>query len=1213
MNVRSYLLVVVSIVLLAGGLFVRSRYSREFHPLLVSTIQKNIASELDVADQEAKRIIADDLSPDSPAWDEADHFFVHTDSNRMITWNQTDYLPDLSAITNNDTLVFIQLGRGDFLIRRWVVEDRSSLYVVIKLIDRYPIINNFLSTQWNPSIFPVRELEVFNPLVSAGEPILINGKLIFKIAVSKVEAHENLLSLLLLLTGIAFLIVWLWKCRAHLERHFSVDASFALVVTGLLLVRLIMIYFSIPSLYFSSDIFDPKQFASSSLNASLGDLFFNAIALLLIITYLFANFDRFKIVQWTLQRSGTQRFLVGVICLTLCFFGLLFPYDFVESIYHNSTLSLDLIQSLSFDKIRIIAVTSVLIGCMCSFLFIHVLFSLANHLFDRRNTLFFIALLVAALIFLLQFYILERNLSITLILGVIYFSILKISKLNRGVFRISFQLFIYLLFSLAIFSFQNAWAVRLFNTERQIQDQFRFGKDFLTERDVLGEYLLDQARQRIEKDPFIQMRMASPFLSKSAVEDKVRRLYLNNYFDRYEIAIRTEYGEQFNEDMFTNLDSILDRSAVDYLATGYTGISYARTSEGNTVKRYRVAIPVFYLRPVGKIVLDLSLKRVIPDNVYPELLVDNRFNQIYRNRDFSYAIFSKGKVASSFGPFNYERDFQIAKINSPELFSKGIADGDYFHIGIEDADGSMAIVSAASYPTFYFITNFSFWFGLGLLLLFAGQLIVGSASFLSGQQVNYTTRIQLFIFLAFLLPVLAVSITTFSLIGKSNEESIQKDFLDRSEAISHRIADIISPDSSSTVNTLKLERWIGENATSSKVDISVYSPEGKLIATSQPALFDNQLISPLLDRQAFKEILVKREVQTVTNERIGKLQYSCAYTAVLSPESGKLKAIVGLPFFESATFLQKSQSLIVSNILIVFVLVFILFSLLSFWASRSLTFPIRFITKTLGQTTLTGQNKQLQWNSSDEIGTLVKEYNRMVDNLEESKRALAQSEKESAWREMAKQVAHEIKNPLTPMKLTLQQMEQALRLGSIPQEKSQKSVDVLLKQVEILNEIATSFSTFANMPAPSSKKVHVNEFLQSAVNLFSAETNARVVFSMTGNAMIFADPTSLSRAISNIIINALQAKKDNQDIVDINIDTLFSGEKITLIIRDNGKGMSEEVQEKIFQPQFTTKQTGSGLGLAMTRQIIGQANGKIWFESTLNQGTTFFIELPISE
>ncbi|CAN5386627.1 HAMP domain-containing sensor histidine kinase [soil metagenome] len=1211
MRIRTLYLLLLSIILIGGGLLIRSQYSRKFYQHLVATISQNSEREFLAIGKEAERILADKAAAMSPAWDQVTHFFVHADSARIITWNRTDYLPDPPSVSFSDDIAFSRSSRGDFLMRRWPLDDGSFLYCIVNLTDRYPIVNNFLAAQWDPSLFPVKDIVIVNPSSTTGYPILVKGKVVFRIAPKKPEIHDSAFSFFLLMSGLGLLIAALWRIKNFLERSFNYDLALVSLFLALLLIRKGMIAISLPALYLPSDIFDPKKFASSSLNASLGDLLFNAIALLVIITYLFMNFEKFRIVQWSLQRTGFQRAIAGTICLLACFFALLFPFDFVESIYHNSTLALDLVRSFSFDKVEVIAVGSVLVACVSSFLFIHVLFSLANHLFEKKNLSFFVGLSVAALLFVGQFYVFGRNLWMTVLLGLLLFLILKISKLGKGAFRISFQLLIYLIFSLGIFSFQNAWAVGLFSRERQVQDQFRFAKDFLTERDVLGEYLLEQAKKRIEKDQFIQTRMSSPFLSKSVVRDKIRRVYLNNYFDRYEISITTQREEQLAEQSFEKMDST-DVHLRNFSPTGYTGITYAKASDGNTVKRYHVIIPVYHQRLVGEIHLDLSLKRVIPQNVYPELLVDNRFNQIYRHRNFSYAVFTKSELTSSFGSFNYERDFDVKRIASHDLYNSGITEGNYFHIGIEESDGSVAIVSAETYSWFYFITNFSFWFVIGLALLFAGQGVIGGYSFISGENVNYTTRIQLFIFLAFLLPVLAVSITTLTLIGRSNEEAIKKDYLERSGTISQRVAGLISSDSLTDDNEANLERWIKENAATSKIDISVYSPEGKLMATSQPALFENQLISPLLERQAWKKIVLEREIQAVTNEHIGKLNYSCAYSSVLSP-AGKLEAIVGLPFFESATFLQRSQSLIVSNILIVFVVVFILFSLLSFWASSSLTFPIRFITKTLGQTTLTGQNKPLKWNSKDEIGTLVKEYNRMVENLEESKRALAQSEKENAWREMAKQVAHEIKNPLTPMKLTLQQMEQALKSGNMPLEKSQKSVDVLLKQVEILNEIAASFSTFANMPAPSPRRVDLNSILQVAVNLFAAETLGIVTYMPAqSNVAVMVDSTSFSRAVSNIIINAIQSGKEGQREVSVTVSALATKTLVTISISDNGAGMTPEVKDKIFQPQFTTKQSGSGLGLIMTRQIITQASGTISFESTLGEGTTFFIELPVA-
>jgi nitrogen fixation/metabolism regulation signal transduction histidine kinase len=361
-----------------------------------------------------------------------------------------------------------------------------------------------------------------------------------------------------------------------------------------------------------------------------------------------------------------------------------------------------------------------------------------------------------------------------------------------------------------------------------------------------------------------------------------------------------------------------------------------------------------------------------------------------------------------------------------------------------------------------------------------------------------------------------------------------------------------------------------------------------------------------------RRIVLNGERQVVTSEQIGTLHYSNAYAAVLSPQTGRVSAVVSLPFFESVSYLQRSQILILSNILQVFVVVFLIFTLLSFLAADNLAFPIRFITKKLRQTTFAGENKPLEWSARDEIGMLVNEYNRMVRNLEDSKRALARSEKESAWREMAKQVAHEIKNPLTPMKLTLQQMEQNLRSGELDSEKSKKSVDVLLRQVEILNAIASSFSMFARMPAPAPQRLDLAKLLSETTNLFVTSENADVSFVAPSEpCWVSVDPASFGRAVSNILINATQARAEGRKLA-LSVTVTRTATNVVVAIGDNGIGIPIDLQEHIFQPQFTTKEAGSGLGLIMARQIVLQASGRIWFESIPGQGTTFFIELPVA-
>jgi len=256
-------------------------------------------------------------------------------------------------------------------------------------------------------------------------------------------------------------------------------------------------------------------------------------------------------------------------------------------------------------------------------------------------------------------------------------------------------------------------------------------------------------------------------------------------------------------------------------------------------------------------------------------------------------------------------------------------------------------------------------------------------------------------------------------------------------------------------------------------------------------------------------------------------------------------------------------------------------------------------------------NQPIEWNANDEIGRMVKEYNRMLANLEQSKTELARSEKESAWREIAKQVAHEIKNPLTPMKLTLQQMERSMIQGDLTQEKTKNSVQTLLTQVETLNGIAGSFSAFATMPAPSLTKVEVTDILMKTVALFENHTLGSIRFEKPADLIfVQSDEQLLGRIFSNIILNGLQSAKEMRVRVDVMIKR--DSDWTTIGFKDNGLGVASELKDKIFFPHFSTKETGSGLGLAIAKQGIEQMGGLIWYETTLSSGTSFFVKLKNS-
>jgi nitrogen fixation/metabolism regulation signal transduction histidine kinase len=259
-------------------------------------------------------------------------------------------------------------------------------------------------------------------------------------------------------------------------------------------------------------------------------------------------------------------------------------------------------------------------------------------------------------------------------------------------------------------------------------------------------------------------------------------------------------------------------------------------------------------------------------------------------------------------------------------------------------------------------------------------------------------------------------------------------------------------------------------------------------------------------------------------------------------------------------------------------------------------------------------NEEIIWDRKDEIGGLVSEYNKMVKKLDTSVAQLARNEREGAWKEMAKQVAHEIKNPLTPMKLNLQYLQMAIDSNS-PNIKdiSVYVAKVLVEQIDHLSQIATDFGQFANIERTQNQIFNLNDSIKNVFSLYATDNSLNITFSPHKEInMIRADTTQINRLLTNLIQNAIQSVPENRNGI-INISTKEHDGKLILCVKDNGTGIPDHMSDKIFTPNFTTKTSGTGLGLAMCKGIVEKLNGKIWFETKENEYTIFFVELPMIE
>lgn len=1152
-------------------------------------IRQKLSDELIEAEREAESIIA---NPGS-IWDTPGHSFYLLRGREIVAWSSNFYEPEISWFPDSGRERYVHSLRGDFVVKAWGTPNNETLLVVIPLIEKFRITNRYLNTVYNPKFFSKLKNVTIVP----------SGTL-FEVKFNENEqSRDGFIFWCLCVSSLCFLIATFLLVKAlHQRKRYAI--SLWTLLGSLVLLRVLMISGSFPAAWILTPSFDSSAFASSAFNPTIFDLFLNSIVVLVFCGYLLAVYPRFGFFKKWMRVAPQRMFLLSAFCIAIAFFGFLFPFLFFESIFHDSSITLDWTQSLFFDGPRIVAYLSVITGCVASFMFCHVWLNFAFRLAGNRRPGRYLGMLVVGALLFLAYYIpAGRDYFITLAVGSVYFVVLYFTRWTKGLHRTSYVTFLYLIFALLCFGVQSSLSNRRFTDERTADFQYRFGLNFLVERDVLGEYLLNEGATRIAQDPFVQSGLSNPFVSRGTLRQKIRQVHLSSYFNRYDVQVHlyNPSGDPVDNLSRSDLSAFVRQYKSGTGQTIYKGIYFINRADANSAKRYVAIVHVARQnRTMGYIALELSLKKIVPESVYPELLVDNRFAENFKAADYSYAIFQNDTLVSTFGSFNYETNFPTRWLKTIPDGSAGMVAENHRHIRITGEQGYTAVITSRIYPSFYLASNIAFWSLLGIVLITIALLIGILINFRRFLVLNYATRIQLYVFLAFIVPLVAVSITTLYWTSLSAEEELKNEFSDKTRKLADQITPNLGQFLSGQTDATPLQEALAATARLSGVDATIYSPNGNLIATSQVQIFDNLILSNLINPAAIA-MIKSRDNAFILEETIGKLHYNNSYRLLRSESTGEVLGVLSVPFFNSGDSLDRSRVIILSNIQIVFMIIFILFTVLSFIITRWFTFPLRMITRSLSNTTLKKENKPLNWQSNDEIGWMVQEYNRMLSTLEKNKIELARSQKESAWREMAQQVAHEIKNPLTPMKLTLQQLEMLMHNGSFPKEKAESAVKNLLVQLEILNEIATSFSSFARMPAPILHRTDVGRVMEKVVALYG-----KIVFKPASQPLfVMADEQLLSRIFSNLILNALQSGEN----VAVHAEIKKKDENVMISVRDNGRGIDETLRDKVFMPHFTTKKSGSGLGLAISRQGIEQSGGTIWFE-TSHDGTIFFISLP---
>ena len=1145
-------------------------------------------------------------------------------NGRLTFWSSYQLVPSYRDLQGSYKYHFISNSQGKFIVRK-VTLGNAEAFILLPIYYNYLINNKYVEPGYNKAIITNPNVNIVPPEEGGAHKIVYRGYEFFGLKFQDnyrtVINPLSLLMSLLILVSITLVLVFIYRYILYLQKQGKYDHGLIVLFGTLLLLRVLMLVFDYPASLIAFRLFNSIYYASSIVNPSLGDLLLNLLCVLFISAYLYRYFYRFKSFHRLNAASEQVKAVAATFLITGNYLLLYLIYYIVRALNFHSQWSLDINSSISFSYLKIVSLLIIFLSFVFFLLISFVIYKTFVRLHRQATFRFWFDLAVGILIFVTIGLVFKFNFILIAIVGTIYFMSLYLLNLPVYLNSIQYKTIFYLFTTAVAFALVGSYSIYTYDKEKEENRRERLADQLLMDHDYHGEYLLFEALEKIESDILIKSRMLNPFFqSTDVIKQKIKRVYLNNYFDKYEINIYLfgTNGEMLNQPI-SELNFYELKEKYKAFSTDYDNIYFINQRDVNIPKKYLAFVPIERLGyNIGNILIELNLKRLVPNSVYPELLIDQSYLQpyFYNNefKDYSYAVFEDGQAIFSTGNFNYS-NLNKSLFDEEEFLEQGVVVNDLLHYG-KQSDSRLIVVSSQPYPFFNYISNFSFIF---LLIIFCNFLLFGAyAIYFSFSRVNlnYAAKIQLYSNFAFFLPLLVVSITTLSLLISSNHREVQNEYLAKAENISYELVDPLYQYSRNRLAAGKeeLTSQLIQIASYSGVDINLFNMNGRLIASSQPMIYENHLLSEYINPGAMAQMIEQQNNSVILDESVGELTYKSTYVTIKYLTTGENIGILSIPFFESKLELDNQIIDIFTYIINIFTIIFIIFLIISYFASKWLTFPLRLITQKIRKTTLAEVNEPLTWNSDDEIGLLIKEYNKMLENLEESKKALARSQKESAWREIARQVAHEIKNPLTPMKLTLQHLKRMMESDTSSKDNiATRPINTLLHQIDTLSDIAESFSAFAKMPIPESERFEINTILKKTISLYQSREEGHLETSIPdGSFYVIGDEQWMGRIFSNLIINGFQSVPEEREPI-VKVIMQSTGSKLSIEIRDNGTGISEDIVDKIFIPNFSTKAHGSGIGLAVAKRGVEHAGGKIWFETEENTGTSFFIELPLDK
>ncbi|MCI4669097.1 MAG: HAMP domain-containing histidine kinase [Bacteroidia bacterium] len=1171
---------------------------------------------------------------------------VYNDVGELEKWSREDYLPAQQYIDRLKDIqtysLFIIQDRSYFQIRK-VFKDSSIIYL-IPLNVKYQVQNDYLipyvfmgrhrlRTMTQNHVDFMREMVVTvgdNEYEAQIQLLDTDGRTVLSIDRVKANLYRGKLRYATTIFFFLALLFYGIYLRIYVIRfpNLRYRVNIALML-GIVLLRMLFYFLNWPgSDYLDSPLFSPDILAFHQLAPSLGEMTINIVTAMVVIFILYLQLRRKG--NGFLRRIIADHYVAWPAMILTTAFSSFLLYWFSEvfqSITKNSLVEIEFSNIFATDiysYLILLDVGMLLLACTLLILIalkLNVLYARRYHL-PIRFVLFQLLVLFA-----LNLYLNKSTLEVGLINSLVI--IVMFAVLYRYPFKSFFKqdlpnyLVIILMFSLLV-TFNIIRGVGK-NNERKAT---RISQSVADSQATHAVFSFDKATTRMNIDMGNIQFQYRTLIDPADFRDWVVAKYIKPNFKEFDVSLYL-YDEE-DERITDYLDKdprfgLMLQEEVLKLGGEKTSPNLELYRLPNTNNKY---LDNYYgsfdliLEPDSGIVTHFLMELAPSSNeargLYPSLSLDQGvYEDVKGTNQLDYAIYRDNVLFVKRGNMSFPtrlQDYTAGKsrIKAPE--------GTYYEYIQPIENGKTVVVRYQIQSMLTIITTFSFIFYFYVL----STLILIGLPYILLQRlrrkyvpppVPLRAKIRYGLLIISVLPMIVIIALLYPFVSTHYYEDTEKQLIEEANSIGDVIEKAyieLATDELARVSRLRDFQEMVERLEKLLLnDINVYDENGRRIASTQPQISETGIYTDLMPTGALKKLSKGQNSELVVNENIGKLQFLSAYKPIVG-SNGRPIGYINIPYLAKQDQLEKQVIEFLAYLANIYLLVFLLLNVMAVIVSNTITQPLAVVQQRLSETGLGERNDPIQYNSNDEIGEIVSAYNQMVAQLEASEEQIASNERELAWRQMARQVAHEIKNPLTPMRLSIQHL---LRAWKEKRDKFEgmfpKVMNTLLVQIDSLVNIANSFSEFAKMPEPVKVLVPVNEVLSEVVDLYSQSEEAIWLIDIPKESFTsYADRDQLSRCFNNIIKNGLQAIEEN-GIMHVSMRIL--NQKARIEIKDNGKGIPEDVQKKIFEPSFSTKTSGMGLGLAIVKKIIENIGGKITFRSELYVGTTFIIEIPSSK